>query len=118
LFDALKSIAHLQGRWDVAYTTTQRPDRVEASISPAAAPGRSVDGAASGGARGGGSVDPGDLARRQRDIGRTAVPVDADVEALQPGVASTADRRRPVCGWVNGFRTCSAPGCVRQPSLR
>jgi hypothetical protein len=34
------------------------------------------------GAWGGGSVDRGDLARRQRDIGRTTDPVDADVEAL------------------------------------
>ena len=31
------------------------------------------------GARGGGSVDRGDLARGQRDIGRTTDPIDADV---------------------------------------
>jgi hypothetical protein len=32
LFDALESVARLQGRWDVAYTTTQRPDLVEAAF--------------------------------------------------------------------------------------
>jgi hypothetical protein len=32
LFDALESVARLQGRWDVAYTTTQRPDLVEAEF--------------------------------------------------------------------------------------
>jgi hypothetical protein len=32
LFDALESVARLQGRWDVAYTTTQRPDLVEADF--------------------------------------------------------------------------------------
>jgi hypothetical protein len=31
LFDALESVARLQGRWDVAYTTAQRPHSVEAS---------------------------------------------------------------------------------------
>jgi hypothetical protein len=32
LLDALESVARLQGRWDVAYTTTQRPDLVEAEF--------------------------------------------------------------------------------------
>jgi hypothetical protein len=32
LFDALETVARLQGRWDVAYTTTQRPDIVEADF--------------------------------------------------------------------------------------
>ena len=32
LFDALETIARLQGRWDVAFTTTQRPDIVEAEF--------------------------------------------------------------------------------------
>ncbi|MCW2625654.1 hypothetical protein [Mycobacterium sp.] len=32
LFDALELVARLQGWWDVAYTTTQRPDRVEAEF--------------------------------------------------------------------------------------
>jgi len=32
LFDALETVARLQGRWDVAYTTTQRVDRVEAAF--------------------------------------------------------------------------------------
>jgi hypothetical protein len=32
LFDALETVARLQGRWDLAYTTTQRPDRVEADF--------------------------------------------------------------------------------------
>jgi hypothetical protein len=31
-FDALEPVARLQGRWDVAYTTTQRPDLVEADF--------------------------------------------------------------------------------------
>ncbi len=29
LYDALETVARLQGRWDVAYTTTQRVDLVE-----------------------------------------------------------------------------------------
>jgi hypothetical protein len=32
LFDALETVVRLQGRWDVAYTTTQRPDVVEADF--------------------------------------------------------------------------------------
>jgi hypothetical protein len=32
LFDALETVARLQARWDVAYTTTQRPDVVEADF--------------------------------------------------------------------------------------
>ena len=32
LYDALETVARLQGRWDVAYTTTQRPDIVEAEF--------------------------------------------------------------------------------------
>lgn len=32
LFDALETVARLQGRWDVAFTTTQRPDLVEAEF--------------------------------------------------------------------------------------
>lgn len=32
LFDALTTVARLQGRWDVAVTTTQRPDLVEADF--------------------------------------------------------------------------------------
>jgi len=32
LFDALETVARLQGRWDVAYTTTQRADLVEADF--------------------------------------------------------------------------------------
>ncbi|OCB32796.1 hypothetical protein A9X02_24260 [Mycobacterium malmoense] len=32
LFDALETVARLQGRWDVAFTTTQRPDIVEADF--------------------------------------------------------------------------------------
>jgi len=32
LFDALETVARLQGRWDVAYTTTQRPDVAEADF--------------------------------------------------------------------------------------
>jgi hypothetical protein len=33
-FDALETVARLQGRWDVSYTTTQRPDIVEADFLP------------------------------------------------------------------------------------
>ena len=29
LWDALETVADLQGRWDIAYTTTQRVDLVE-----------------------------------------------------------------------------------------
>ena len=32
LFDALETVARLQGRWDVAYTTTQRVNLVEAAF--------------------------------------------------------------------------------------
>ncbi len=32
LFDALETVARLQGRWDIAITTTQRPDIVEAEF--------------------------------------------------------------------------------------
>ena len=32
LFDALETVARLQGRWDIAFTTTQRPDLVEAEF--------------------------------------------------------------------------------------
>ncbi len=32
LFEALETVARLQGRWDVAFTTTQRPDLVEAEF--------------------------------------------------------------------------------------
>src|SRR6478672_3480750 len=32
LFDALETVARLQGRWDIAYTTTQRADLVEADF--------------------------------------------------------------------------------------
>lgn len=32
LFDALETVSRLQGRWDVAFTTTQRPDVVEAEF--------------------------------------------------------------------------------------
>jgi len=32
LFDALETVARLQGRWDIAYTTTQRTDLVEADF--------------------------------------------------------------------------------------
>lgn len=36
LYDAVETIARLQGRWDVDFTTTQRPDIIEADFSPAA----------------------------------------------------------------------------------
>lgn len=32
LFDALETVARLQGRWDIAFTTTQAPDLVEAEF--------------------------------------------------------------------------------------
>ena len=32
LFDPLETLARLQGRWDVAYTTSQRPGRVESEF--------------------------------------------------------------------------------------
>ncbi|MBU8814327.1 hypothetical protein [Mycolicibacterium goodii] len=32
LFDALETVARLQGRWDIAITTTQRPDLIEAEF--------------------------------------------------------------------------------------
>lgn len=32
LFEVLETVARLQGRWDVAFTTTQRPDLVEAEF--------------------------------------------------------------------------------------